>query len=68
MLNKNTYTVPYLPSSPSSDVPFESEGVVVLDPAPSPVGEGANTKCNESLRMLTKLLRVFVGSFAWGGG
>ena len=58
----------FLPSSPSSDVPFESDGVVVFDVVPSLVGDGANTKCKESLRMLTKLLRVLVGSFACGGG
>ena len=71
----NIVTIPHpyniesvLPSSPSSEVPFESEGVVVFDVVPSLVGDGANTKCKESLRILTKLLSVLVGSLACGGG
>ena len=60
-----------LPSSHSSDVPLESDGVAAFDVELSEeamLGVEARTKCKESLRTLTKLLSVLVGSFAWGGG
>ena len=65
------YNNSFLPSSPSSEVPLESDGVAAFDVELSEevmLGVEARTKCKESLRTFTKLLSVFVGSFAWGGG
>ena len=59
-----------VPSSHSSDVPFDSDGVAIFDAVPSEglLDVGAKTKCSESLRIFTKLRRVLVGSLACGGG